>query len=171
MDGYVSMNHYMMIATRDNFERARQQLGPLRAEYARLEQATATARVTDAATRMQMARIEREILRLENVPEPEDASAFRLPPRIHFFIGNALMNLGRQDEAVAAWEECIRENPAFPLVYNNLAVAYWKEGRIAEARAALARAEDLGLEVNPQFKAALLRQPPDDETLTDAAQR
>jgi Flp pilus assembly protein TadD len=65
------------------------------------------------------------------------------------------MNLSRDEEALEAWETCVREDPSFSLVYNNLAVAYWKAGRLDEARAALTKAEELGVQVNPEFKAAL----------------
>jgi hypothetical protein len=41
------------------------------------------------------------------------------------------------------------------MVHNNLALAYWKAGRLVDAKASLARAEELGFPVHPQFKADL----------------
>lgn len=41
------------------------------------------------------------------------------------------------------------------MVHNNLAIAYHGMGRSAQAREHLARAEELGFPVNPQFKEEL----------------
>lgn len=102
--------------------------------------------------------LEQEIQRLEQVRSPAaDAKSREAPGETYFYIGNALFNLSRLDEAVQAWETSAMESPRFSLVYNNLAVAYWKQGRFEEAVNSLNRAERLGLPVNPRFRADLER--------------
>ena len=50
---------------------------------------------------------------------------------------------------------CAAKSPKFSMVQNNLTVAYWKKGRFDDAKRALARAQELGFPVNPQFKTDL----------------
>lgn len=153
--GYAKMSHALLTAERENYERAQQQLVGLRSQYSALEQSSTGTTALSDQDRIEMMRVEREILRLEAVQPPSEAPVSEVPASVHFFVGNALMNLSRDGEALAAWEICVREDPSFALVYNNLAVAYWKAGRLDDARAALAKAEELGVRVNPEFKAAL----------------
>jgi tetratricopeptide (TPR) repeat protein len=152
-DGFLEMSHALLTFERETRDRVRQRIGQLERRVQYLQQQA--ERRPNRETQLQLSITENELRRLEALPPPDDAATSKVPPEIHFFIGNALMNLAREDEAVTAWETCAREHPGFPLVYNNLAVAYWKAGRKDEARAALAKAEHLGLQVNPEFKAAL----------------
>lgn len=153
--GYAKMSNAMLTAERENYERAQQQLVGLRSQYSALEQSSTGTTDQSNQNRMTLMRVEREILRLEAIHPPSEAPVTQIPASIYFFVGNALMNLSRDEEALEAWETCVREDPSFSLVYNNLAVAYWKAGRLDEARAALTKAEELGVQINPEFKAAL----------------
>jgi tetratricopeptide (TPR) repeat protein len=93
-------------------------------------------------------------LRMIDLPPLDEADP--VPGEIHFFLGNALLNLGRTEEAIAAWETCAGKSPSFSLVHNNLAVGYWRLGRLDRARDSLLRAEQLGFPVNSQFKVELM---------------
>ncbi len=79
------------------------------------------------------------------------------PGEFHFYVGNAMFQLGRVDGAVESWERCRDAKPRFAMVYNNLALAYWKQGRLDDAVAALDKAGELGFPVNPDFRADLTR--------------
>ena len=103
----------------------------------------------------EMAVIQDSIRNLEAVEAPTHVDAKEPPGEIDFHIGNALFRLDRQDEALAAWQSCAAKSPKFPMVQVNLAVAYWKKARFAEAKAALAKAAELGYPVNPKMKADL----------------
>jgi len=74
---------------------------------------------------------------------PEDASA--LSNR-----SGALVNLGRDDEALAAFEKALALNPGDALVWYNQGVALGKLGRHEEALSSY----DRSLELNPEFALA-----------------
>jgi tetratricopeptide (TPR) repeat protein len=96
--------------------------------------------------------IEREINYFDRMEVPNQDKRAETPANVYFFRGNALFHLDRVEEAAADWEEASRRAPDFGPVYNNLALAYWKLGKKPEAQAALARAEELGVTVHPEFK-------------------
>jgi adenylate cyclase len=62
-------------------------------------------------------------------------------------MAQALIELGRFDEAIVAGKKAQRQNPSYPLTYRCLASAFAHLGRDAEAREAAARL----LEVDPAF--------------------
>lgn len=97
-------------------------------------------------------RLEVEIERLDAIPPPAPPTEDGVPGDVFFFLGNALLNLDRLSEAAQAWETCAGRMPSHPLVYNNLAAAYWKLGRVERARASLLRAEELGIEINAELR-------------------
>lgn len=103
----------------------------------------------------QIAQLEEAIRRLEAVTMPTKDAPRDPPGEVYFHLGNAQFRLNHLDEALAAWETCAIKSPRFPMVRNNLAVAYWKKGRFDEAKASLARAQELGFPINPQLKADL----------------
>lgn len=84
-------------------------------------------------------------------------AAVTLPgdPAIAYGWGAALLNLHRYADAAARFEFVARATPNDPLVHYQLAVCYYEQGRLPEARAALARADALGAKVNPAFRQAL----------------
>jgi tetratricopeptide (TPR) repeat protein len=99
--------------------------------------------------------IQVQINTLENLPPPTRETATEPPGEFDFHVGNALARLGRWEEAIEALEACIRKSPEFPAAHNNIALAYWRSGRVEDARTSLVRAEALGFDVNPKFKADL----------------
>lgn len=52
----------------------------------------------------------------------------------YFGLGNALTNLGRMDEAIAAYQEALKINPNDIPTLTNLGVAYYQQGRLREAQ-------------------------------------
>jgi len=52
----------------------------------------------------------------------------------YFGLGNALTNLGRVDEAIAAYQEALAINPNHIPTLSNLGVAYYQQGRLTEAQ-------------------------------------
>jgi tetratricopeptide (TPR) repeat protein len=97
------------------------------------------------------------ISRLQAIDPPDPDKATEAPGEVYFHIGNALFELERPSEALEAWETCREKNPKFAMVYNNLALVYMQLGRLEHARKNMAKAEDLGFPVNPQFKQDLER--------------
>jgi tetratricopeptide (TPR) repeat protein len=71
---------------------------------------------------------------------PRDAQA-------KFKRGTVLARLNRDDEAIAQFTELTETYPELPEPYNNLAALYAKQGRYAEARAAL----ETATKVNPGY--------------------
>jgi tetratricopeptide (TPR) repeat protein len=100
--------------------------------------------------------IEREINYFDRLEVPREDKRAATPPNVYFFRGNALFHLDRLEEAVADWEEASRRAPDFGPVFNNLALAYWKLGKREQAQQCLARAEELGVTVHPDFKQLLV---------------
>ncbi len=52
----------------------------------------------------------------------------------YFGLGNALTNLGRLDEAMAAYQQALAINPNHIPTLSNLGVAYYQQGRLTEAQ-------------------------------------
>lgn len=112
----------------------------------------------DQATRENQIRgLESRLRQLEAIDVPVHSDRHDPPGEVFFHLGTAYFHLQRYDEARVAWETCAEKSPKLSWVHNNLAVLYYKAGRLAEAEASIAKAETLGLKVNPQFKADLER--------------
>ncbi|MBZ5637370.1 MAG: tetratricopeptide repeat protein [Acidobacteriia bacterium] len=105
--------------------------------------------------RMQDLKTDTAIQNSEKVPTPDGERAAGVPGEAFFYTGTALFQLGRVEEAVAEWTSCAEKSPDFAPAFNNLALGYWKLGRLKDAIESLARAEKLGFKVNPQFKSDL----------------
>jgi tetratricopeptide (TPR) repeat protein len=101
--------------------------------------------------------LEQRIQTLQAVPRPVPGARVEPPADLEFHRGNALFRLARYEEARVAWEASAEQNPKFALVHNNLAVLYYKAGRIEDARRAVAAAEALGMTVHPDLKADIER--------------
>lgn len=78
-----------------------------------------------------------------------------VPADVWFHLGTAQFRLGRLEEAQVSWENSARGRPDFGPVHNNLAFAYWKAGRLDDARREITLAEKYGATVNPEFKKQL----------------
>jgi len=96
--------------------------------------------------------------RAERAGYPSTAA---LPSAVYFRVGLALFKSGLWDEAIAAYELGVEADPEFAEAHHQLALAYWKAGRIEEAGRSLARAEELGFEIHPAL-AVQLAGPADD---------
>jgi tetratricopeptide (TPR) repeat protein len=96
-----------------------------------------------------------ELTQLEAIAPPRADRLTEVPGEVFFYVGNALFNLGRIEEAKDAWISCTERSPLFPYAYDNLAVALWKLGRIPDAVSALDRAQSLGLNINTRLQSDL----------------
>jgi tetratricopeptide (TPR) repeat protein len=151
-DAYTSMEDALLELQVAHYNEAQAQIGKVRGEIQYYHQILAGRGALDAPLlERRVIDLEAAVQQLELIRPPRASAKQEAPGEVHFFIGNALFNLDRLDEAVDEWAACSRINPKFPLVYNNLAVAYWKKGEIDRARQSLSRAESLGLRVNPRF--------------------
>ena len=97
-----------------------------------------------------------QVYRTTGLPEeaiPSFERAIRMSPvdpRLHLMLvgmGQALIELRRFDEAIAAGKKARRQNPSYSAAYRCLASAFAHLGRDAEAREAAAHL----LEVDPDF--------------------
>lgn len=153
LDGYrrlgESLNDLQAIRYRD----AQDQISDLRDQILNL--LITNSKASPPGLDRAITRLRDSIRRLETVEPPRGSLAPEPPGHVHFFLGNALFRLNRIEDAKRAWETCTLQSPEFPYVYNNLAVVYVKQGRMDDARRSLERAEQLGFDVNPDFKNSL----------------
>lgn len=70
----------------------------------------------------------------------QTAAGISVTPDALYNVGDALLALGRREEAVAALEKTARLNPGHVMVNYDLGLAYYEEGRYADGAAASARA-------------------------------
>lgn len=158
----VGMAQDRYARTRDRLQYVEDQRNAVEQEQRRAQvrggSITGGAAPSEGRLQRQRLEYEQEIARLESqtqtVPALE-ADASEPPAAYYFYEANALFNLKRNDEAIAAWKIAVERDPAYGVAYNNLAVAYWMTGRLEDARASLARADQLGFKVNPSFRADL----------------
>lgn len=141
---------------RKNYQESQRALIDEQARLIQLQQpGPVTNQMNEATLQQEIRETEERIRKLQAMAPPDTSSLEKPPSDLYFLRGNALMRLDRLDEAIADWESCRDLAPKFGPVYNNLAFAYWKRGRASEARDALAKAEELGVPVNPEFKQKL----------------
>ena len=153
---YADFSNTLFELQLQRFQHNQERIALLRDEIRDTQRLIATRMTSGNSGRLDqhIMQLESEIQQLETMKAPDAASTGE-PGELHFYIGNALFNMNRLDDALEAWETCARMAPRYSLVYNNLAVAYWKKGLIDRALESLARAERLGLPVSPSFKADL----------------
>lgn len=156
-DGYPKLGKLLLDVETRRYTNSQDEIMQLRDSIQQLR--TVGAGASDAAIRI--TQMENAIARLEAIEPPKAESAGKTPAEIHFYVGNALFQLGRLNDAVAAWELCSEGNPEFAMVYNNLALGYWKQGKLEKARESLLKAEELGFPVNPKFMQDLGLSPSD----------
>ncbi len=82
-------------------------------------------------------------------------NAAAVPGASHCRIGLALLRSELWGEAIVAYELGVTADPDFAEAHHQLALAYWKAGRIVEAGRSLARARELGFEVHPALAGQL----------------
>jgi len=156
-DGYRELGESIMDLQAKRFTETQRTIGTLRDNLRNLQSAQTqnSTRADPTQIDRQVATIEDQIRRLEAVEMPSRDKPTEPPGEIYFHMGNAQFRLDRIDDAIASWETCAAKSPRFAMVHNNLAVAYWKKGRLDDAKKALAHAKELGFPVNPQFVADL----------------
>jgi len=150
-DGYGALGEAMFKIRTQRYTGARDQVRDLRDQISNLQSNSSNAGLAN----LQVSKLENMISQLEVIEPPSRDNSSEPPGEVFFYIGNALFRLNRLAEAVTAWETCRDKSPEFAMVYNNLALAYMQTGKLGEASVSLAKAEELGFPVNPQFKADL----------------
>jgi tetratricopeptide (TPR) repeat protein len=169
-EGFRKLAALLKQFTAERYVRSRDELDQLRIVKSQLDReamqmqsrgtnasSSSTGSMSVGQIERERAEIEQKIRALESMGLPSEDRTPEAPAKLYFFEGNALFDLGRLDEALAAWERAAKGDPSLAPVQNNLAVAYWRKGRISEAQRALHRAETLGFKVNPNFRADLSR--------------
>ena len=79
----------------------------------------------------------------------------QVPAAVDFRLGNALARSGQNAAAIDAFDRSLASSPDFADAHYNLALVYLEEGRVADALESMARAEELGYQVNPAFLARI----------------
>jgi tetratricopeptide (TPR) repeat protein len=146
--GYVDLQHLHYSLQADRHRDATEQIQQLREAILMIK----SGRVKYPQPDLKIFELESYAQNLERVKPPDRPEAGQEPSVLSFLIGNTLFHLGRLPEAIEQWEACAGRTPDFPLVHNNLAIGYLREGRIDQARASLLRAESLGVAVHPGLK-------------------
>lgn len=169
-DGWKVMASVRLRMETERYARSRDEIQRLRALQLELAQAASRSQSrpggsgNGAANAGQLARqqmeIDTRIRALETMNVPTSDTTQDPPGDVFFFQGNALFDLERTGEAITAWETAAKDMRKYGPLQNNLAVAYWKAGRLDDAWASLRRAEALGFKVNPSFRADLERAGP-----------
>jgi tetratricopeptide (TPR) repeat protein len=153
-EGYTKLGDQLFNQRLKRYNESRSKVNDLKQLLSALE----SGQEGDPTSTQQVFRItaiQVQIETLENLPPPTKATATEPPGELDFHVGNALARLGRWEEAIEALESCIRKSPEFAAAHNNVALAYWRVGRVEDARKSLVHAEALGFDVNPKFKADL----------------
>jgi tetratricopeptide (TPR) repeat protein len=171
--GSKDMISFRVLLETERFSHSRDELQELRTRQMQLVQEAnrnemRAAVSTNSAGDTSSGRIQRELAQvearmrvLETMSPPNPDTSYEPPADVLFFQGNALFNLKRTDEAVHVWESAAKRMQAFAPLQNNLAVAYWMQGRLDDAWASLRRAEALGFKVNSSFRAELEKATPE----------
>lgn len=159
-DGSRQLSILLYEERRRQFEHAANRLADLRQQRSQLVHRIERSRQggRNRATpnyQSLLARLDQTVSRLESIDAPSPASAEEIPAEIHFFIGNALNRSGHFESAIAEWEWAAKRTRKFPPVHVNLAVAYWRMGRLRDAREQVRIARKHGAELNPDFIAEL----------------
>jgi Tfp pilus assembly protein PilF len=77
---------------------------------------------------------------------------FEPPAQVLLSLGSAHFRNGNAEAARQSWERAVKSDSKLGEAWNNLAVVYLREGRRADAEAAVRNAEKNGFRVNPRLK-------------------
>lgn len=160
--GYTELGELMFNIALQRYNDDRQRLPLLEKELVQLQGGGANnMNLSGTDRRFRIQDVQDQIRSIKNSSAPSHDNVSAPPAALDFDVGAALSRLGRWSEAVEAFETCVKKNSGLSAAYDNLALAYWRTGRVDDARKSLAKAEELGFPVNPKFKADLERaQPP-----------
>jgi tetratricopeptide (TPR) repeat protein len=154
-DAYVQLSRDLKRFDQDRYLARRNDVLALRDMLTQLR--SGNLKLTDNQRRFKELRINQAIDNASQLTHPGGNDAIETPAPLHFYLGNALFHLDRLPEAIAQWETVAQRDARFAPVHNNLALAYYRQGRFEQARGSVLRAESLGLTVDPRFKADLGR--------------
>lgn len=146
-DGFAELGDALNSIQSKRYGQAQRQINEMRDQLNQLNRFSSSPQASIDRTRL-----ENEIERLQAIQPPSDDESGGAPGEVYFYIGNAQFQQGKVDDALGSWQTCAELSPKFAMVYNNLAIAYWKKGEIGKALDSLDRAEELGFPVNPAFR-------------------
>ncbi|MDD5296342.1 MAG: tetratricopeptide repeat protein [Rhodocyclaceae bacterium] len=101
--------------------------------------------LTEAGQLERQGRYAEALVKIEGVIAAEPGEV-----RPRFLKGVILMNMNRQNDAIAQFETLRDEFPELPETYNNLAVLYMRQGRVEQARSTL----EIAVRANPAYAVA-----------------
>lgn len=134
-----------------------------RAQEAKDNLSTVMSRTPDptgfSATTISSLKNDIHALEANKGPLTNDSPSCNIPADYRFLKGNALLRLGRREEARAQYRLAVDTEPSHSNAWNNLIALLLGAGNPAEARAALAKAEAAHATIQPGLKAAVLKQP------------
>jgi tetratricopeptide (TPR) repeat protein len=157
LEGYGQMGTSLYDLRVRRYTEAQREIADLQGKMAQLTSLAANARTDPRKVERAMMQVQEQIRMLESIPAPSRDHQREPPSEAYFHLGNAYFHVGRVEDAVREWETCAAKAERFSFVQNNLAVGYWKLGRLDEAQSAVARAEALGFRVDPAFRTDLER--------------
>jgi tetratricopeptide (TPR) repeat protein len=123
-----------------------------------IDQVRALREAIITVRKQQTGQIENQVLQIEaRIRELERSRSslsgpFEPPAEVLLALGSAHYRNGNADGARTNWEAAVESNPRLGEAWNNLAVAYLRAGRKADAERALKNAEAAGFRVHPQLK-------------------
>ena len=89
------------------------------------------------------------------VPEAEQEEV--IPADYHYVHGNVLFKNKNYKDALGEYNEAVKIDPAHGSAYNNMANLYYMSKQYKKALDCLTRAEQKGVEINPELKQAVLK--------------
>ena len=116
------------------------------------------ARIPATPGTAQYAQIQAEITRTENLIQSLDRSQSRglrrleLPAELSLALGSAYFRSGKLAAAEREYQAALAVQPKLGQAHNNLAVVWLLQGRPAEAKQAVKRAEKAGFQVSSELK-------------------
>lgn len=152
-DSYPKLGALLFDIEMKRFQELRNQIPRLQQDLMMIQRGDLPMSSSDQ--RMRISEIQQRIRDIEKMPTPTPDTVGDPPASIHFFVGNALTRLGRWEQAVESYEAAVAADPKYGQAYHNLAVAYWRAGRVEDAMNSLNRAKELGATVNPNLESDL----------------
>lgn len=120
---------------------------------------TALSRTSDpsgfAATKIAGLQSDVKMAEMKNQPLPALDNPYSVPSDYCYLRGNALLRLGKREEARAAYRKAVGIDVSHANAWNNLIALGLGAKDLATARADLAKAEAAGVSIRPELKQAV----------------